>query len=734
MKKMSKQVVKRFFGMVLVVVMLAGLLPGQVWAAEAFATTPMVSGGGLHTAALRDDGTVWTWGQNNNGQLGDGTITDSHTPVQVQGLNNITAVSASANHYTIALRYDGTVWSWGRNDRGQLGDGTTTRRLTPVQVQGLNNVTAVSAGDNHAIALRNDGTVWAWGYNWYGQLGDGTIIEHYTPLQVQGLNNITAVSASERHTVALREDGTVWAWGDNLGGQLGDGTTTARHTPVQVQGLNNVTAVSAGDRHTIALRNDGTVWAWGGNYEGQLGDGTTTNRHTPVQVQGLNNIIAVSAGWDHTVALRNDGTVWAWGQNGWGQLGDGTTINLFTPVQAQGLNNATAVSAGSGAVALRDDGTVWAWGVNWFGQLGDGTTTQRLTPVQVVGENGIGFLNLVGDAAFVIEYSMSEARPAGGQFEINVYIADSGLTFSDFSTNCMIQILMDFNSDVFTLTNFVAAPDFELDAIVFGDDPPSVWMYISQAVINAGGDFGGRVGTFIFDICDEVEVGDAFEFILDSTIWAVPLGFVELHGTTAVFDVIITDIDISDDFICPAFKQYLNQNHGVPATGAIYPSHVRNITQISASNRGITSLNGIQHFSNIENIVVQGNNLTELDLSGLHRLRHLNASNNNLTILDVTGATALEAISISRNNISTIIGLDTLENLEVFWAEGNVFASLNFHHVAPLEKIDVRGNAPPLSDSNITGWSAINLPDYDPTRIFLPRVWARLRILSGMAF
>jgi len=192
--------------------------------------------------------------------------------------------------------------------------------------------------------------------------------------------------------------------------------------------------------------------------------------------------------------------------------------------------------------------------------------------------------------------------------------------------------------------------------------------------------------------------------------------------------------NITTTFTCPNFLAYVRTLPGIPTTENIYNTHVRNITQISASNLNITSLSGIQHFSNIENLVVQGNNLTELDLSGLHRLRHLNASNNNLTTLNVTDATSLEAISISRNNISTIIGLDTLWWLRTFWAEGNAFTSLAFDHFAPLEKIDVRGNTPPLSRANITGWNAIDLPDYNPAAIFRPRLWARVRIASGLAY
>ena len=207
----------------------------------------------------------------------------------------ITAVAGGLDH-TIALKNNGMVWIWGSNYRGQLGDGTTTSRSTPVQVNGVSSVSAIASGQQHTIVLKNDGTVWDWGVNYSGQLGDGTTTDRSTPVQVSGLGNVTAIASARvgdgcgyelDHTIALKNDGTVWTWGYNYYGQLGDGTTTNRSTPVQVSGLSGVTAIAGGGNHTIALKNDGTVWTWGYNYSGQLGDGTTTDRNTPVQVAGL---------------------------------------------------------------------------------------------------------------------------------------------------------------------------------------------------------------------------------------------------------------------------------------------------------------------------------------------------------------------------------------------------------------------------------------------------------------
>jgi len=356
-----------------------------------FRTTPMVSAGNWHTVALRNDGTVWTWGRNDSGQLGNGSTANRHTPVRVQGLSDVIAVSAGSWH-TMALRSDGTVWAWGSNIFGQLGQPLTTySRSTPVQVRGLIDIIAISAGGQHNVALRNDGTVWAWGNNTAGQLGYRTIVGNRpAPAQVQGLSGITAIDGGSSHTIALQYDGTVWVWGNIFR------TSSIGDAPVQVQGLNNVTAIAGGGYHNIALRNDGMVWTWGNNFVGELGDGTTTNRLIPMQVQGLDNVTTIAGGGSHTIIIRSDDTIWAWGNNSHGQLGDGNTVSHLTPTQINELNNARYIAGGgSHTVVLRNDGTVWTLGRNVEGQLGAGTTNVQNVPVQVLGLDGIGYLNLL---------------------------------------------------------------------------------------------------------------------------------------------------------------------------------------------------------------------------------------------------------------------------------------------------------------------------------------------------
>jgi alpha-tubulin suppressor-like RCC1 family protein len=300
-----------------------------------------VNGGMYHTCALLADHTVWCWGRNNNGQLGDGSTTTRTTPVQV-GLSSVDSISAGRLH-TCAVLSDHSVWCWGDNARGQLGDNTTTDRHSPVRVRGVGgtgnlSATSVTAGMYHTCALLSGGTTACWGRNNYGQLGDGTTTDRHTPVATSGLSGAVAVNAGMYHTCALLSNGTLACWGRNNRGQLGDGTTTQRTSPVPVSGVATATQVGAGMYHTCALLSNNTAACWGWNNNGQLGDGTTTQRTTPVPVSGVSTATQVSAGGgnganvEHSAALLSDGSVVCWGDNSSGQLGDGTTTDRHTPV------------------------------------------------------------------------------------------------------------------------------------------------------------------------------------------------------------------------------------------------------------------------------------------------------------------------------------------------------------------------------------------------------------------
>ncbi len=351
----------------------------------------LIDAGDIHTVALKPDGTLWLWGNNWDGQLGlgnDPIIYSTPTPTRIGSDIPWNAVAPGGKH-TTALKLDGTLWAWGDNGNGQLGDVTTTDRYSPVPVATTLPWVTVSAGYIHTAALKSDGTLWTWGDNYYGQLGDTTTAYKTAPVQIGTESQWMAVSGGDHHTMALKTDGTLWAWGANWGGQLGDSTMVDKHVPVQVGTDNQWVAVSTGGYHTMALKADSTLWAWGTNYDGQLGNGThaiysSQNISVPQKI-GTDRWIAVAAGNCHTVALKEDGTLWTWGCNSSGQLGyvPAVVTEKYSPKQIGTDNQWVAVAAGRDhTLAMKSDGTVWAWGENVHGQLGDGTTVNRSTPVQ----------------------------------------------------------------------------------------------------------------------------------------------------------------------------------------------------------------------------------------------------------------------------------------------------------------------------------------------------------------
>lgn len=347
---------------------------------------PQISGGGYHTLTLKSDGTVWSWGRNNFGQLGTGKRTKKNSPIPVKNLEDIVAIAAGTWH-SMALKSDGTVWTWGLNNYGQLGDGTFKNRKTPVQVKDLTDIIAIAGGYLHSLALRSDGSVWAWGSNWSGQLGNEAIVgESEVPIQVNSLSNISAIACGGDHSLAIRSsDDTIWAWGNNYYGQLGNGLDTNSTAPVLVNGLSNVSKIQGGYIHTLALVSGGNVWTWGNNRYGQLGDGSTIEeKRTPVQVVNVTNIINIATrGW-HNLALNTEGKVFSWGNNSNGQLGDGTRSERNIHVNVEGLEDIIDIGSGwQHSLALKSDGTVWTWGDNRFGQLGDETNKDRKKPIQI---------------------------------------------------------------------------------------------------------------------------------------------------------------------------------------------------------------------------------------------------------------------------------------------------------------------------------------------------------------
>jgi len=375
MKKTMEGLVLRF-SVAIVVLLTANIV---------CAATPQVTAGDHHTVAIKSEGTLWAWGWNYNGELGDGTMTERHSPVRIGSDCNWEHVAAGPFH-TVATKSNGTLWVWGNNDyyRLGLGYGQGNEEYSPVQVGTDSNWEQVAAGTLHTVATKSNGTLWAWGWNEGGQLGDGTWFDRDSPVQIGSASDWEQVAAGQAYTLAIKSDGTLWAWGENGCGQLGVVGTTDRPSPVKVGTDSNWEQVAAGAYHTVAIKSDGTLWAWGKNDLGQLGDGTTTERHSPVQIGTDSNWEQVAAGQAHIVAIKSDGTLWAWGWNRCGELGDGTTTKRHSPVQIGLASNWEQVAAKVlHTVAIKSNGTLWAWGDNSSGQLGDGTTTERHSPVLI---------------------------------------------------------------------------------------------------------------------------------------------------------------------------------------------------------------------------------------------------------------------------------------------------------------------------------------------------------------
>ncbi len=320
-----------------------------------------VSGGGdqleAHSMALKANGTVWCWGSNLYGGLGNASATGTFVtaPVQALILTGAKAISAGGWH-SVALKNDGTVWAWGWNSDGQLGDGTTVDKSIPTQVPSLTNVTKIAAGTYHTLALKNDGTVWAWGDNVSGQIGNGTTgLDRNTPVQVNGLSNVVAITAGRFFSMAVKNDGTVWTWGQNLYGQLGNGNTTDSNVPVQVNGLTGITSAVAasGAFHAHALKNDGTVWSWGRNTYGNLGNNTIANSSVPVQMTNFASPIGIAAGTNFSLFYKSDGSMWGIGRNASGQLGDATTTQRNEAFQS---NVMCSVLQQQSVIGLKENG------------------------------------------------------------------------------------------------------------------------------------------------------------------------------------------------------------------------------------------------------------------------------------------------------------------------------------------------------------------------------------------
>lgn len=397
---LRKPVTKLIIGVLVIWIILA-FIPFSQPVLAADPVFAAVSAGRSHSLAIKTDGSLWYWGTSSLRRPSDGIIVPSSpsNAVPVKIMENVTAASAGGNH-SLVVKEDGSLWAWGLNDCGQLGDGTTADRVDPVFI--MDGAVSVSTGYEHSLAIKTDGSLWAWGSNEYGQLGDGTGGERgdFSSVPVKVLDSVASVAAGFKHTLAVKTDGSLWAWGYNIYGQIGDGTHTIYNTvsnetegidiipethdkPSPVRIMDGVVSVSAGYYQSLAVKTDGSLWAWGGLNYNYLGGETSTltEQYTPVQI--MDSVASVSAGGQFTTVIKSDGSLWAWGYGPRGQIGAGDAVqSVYTPTRI--LGGVASVSSGdSHSLAIKTDGSLWAWGDNRAGQVGGIAPEHCYAPIQI---------------------------------------------------------------------------------------------------------------------------------------------------------------------------------------------------------------------------------------------------------------------------------------------------------------------------------------------------------------
>ena len=327
---------------------------------------------GEHTAALTSEGSLYMWGNNGSGQLGDGTRMKKITPIKI--MDNVSSVSLGYDHSAV-ITDDGSLYMWGDNSFGCIGcygeivDGNMWHENQYVPIKIMDNVSSVSLGDNRSAAITDDGALYTWGYNDWGELGNGTAYESTcTPIKI--MDNVSSVSFGYRRGAAITDDGCLYMWGLNHCGQIGDGTTEDKYTPIKI--MDNVSSVSLGDCHNAAITFDGSLYTWGNNEWGQLGDGTMENKCTPIKI--MDDVSTVSLGFRHSSAITNDGSLYMWGDNSYGCLGLDNTEHVENKnVPTKIMDNVFSVSLGEWySAAITDDGSLYMWGINHSGELGIG--------------------------------------------------------------------------------------------------------------------------------------------------------------------------------------------------------------------------------------------------------------------------------------------------------------------------------------------------------------------------
>jgi alpha-tubulin suppressor-like RCC1 family protein len=450
----------------------------------------LVEAGASSSFYLDEYDGLWAWGWNGWGQLGDGTTTDKLTPVKV--LENVASISAGVYH-NLAIKTDGSLWAWGANYFGQLGDGTLVGQTSPIKV--MENVVFANAGWDTSFIIKTDGSLWAWGRNAAGQLGDGTTINKSSPVKIMDDVVLVESALGGSHTLAIKSDSSLWAWGNNYYGQLGDGTTIDKFTPTKI--TDSVIRVAVGQSHALAIKSDSSLWAWGWNGYGQLGDGTDIAKTSPVKI--MDNVANISAS-DHSLAIKNDGTLWAWGRNVYGTIGDGSKLNRLLPVEI--LANTLFVTAGwSHTIALQNDGTLWGWGSNSNGQLGNNSTIDSLLPMEI----DVPIINIYGisqNAIYndnrIITFDRGNALLNGIAFISGTTVSEEGsyvlIVTDDLGNTTTVSFVIDKTAPVITIGSYSTLPT---------NQDVTVTASTNEGTLNATSHTFNENGSFTFIAADE---------------------------------------------------------------------------------------------------------------------------------------------------------------------------------------------------------------------------------------
>ena len=405
---------KHFFALLLII-LLNYTCSAQCW--------QKISHGSGFAISIQSDGSLWSWGLNNYGQLGDGTNISRLQPMQVSDATNWASVSCGGSH-VLAIKTDGTLWGWGYNYYGQIGDGTTNARAIPTQIGTDTNWQSIKTGRDFSLAIKTNGTLYAWGVNYQAQLGDGTTVPKNYPVQVGINSDWGSVEAGEFHSVGIKTNGTLWTWGVSNNGQAGNGTYLGTTTPTQVGAGTNWQKIACGSTasHILAIKSDGSLWGWGLNQSGQLGLGTNTPSVFIATRIGLDSDWeTIATGGNFSFAIKTDHSLYLTGLNNYGQLGDGTVVSKNIFARLGNDNDWQYIVGGTyySTAAIKTGGRMFAFGNNYQGQLGTVTTTNTSIPIAI------------GCTLSIMDYHKNDFTIFPNPVKDNLYIAS--LTFESIS-------------------------------------------------------------------------------------------------------------------------------------------------------------------------------------------------------------------------------------------------------------------------------------------------------------